>query len=112
MAPAEEVTLGEVYRLLGDVRGDFKALAAKVEERPDWQDVRRIENNLLEKQGAMETALLEKIANEKATREAALATSSRAIKALEDWNKWALRTTGGAVIVAVAGWVLAGNLVG
>ena len=101
MAPPDEVTLGEVYRGVLDMRGDIKALAAQVNERPDWQDVRRIENSMLEK-----------VANEKAAREAALGTASRAIKALEDWNKWALRTVGGGVILAVVGWVLAGNLAG
>lgn len=99
MAAPDEVTLGEVYRGVLDMRGDVKALAAQLNERPDWQDVRRIENNMLEKVNV-----------EKAAREVAVATASRAIKALEDWNKWALRTTGGAVIVATAGWVLAGNL--
>lgn len=99
MAPAEDVTLGEVYRLVGDVRSDFQRLAGKVEERPDWQDIRRIEN-----------ALLKDVADERAHREAALGTASRAIKALEDWNKWVLRTVGGAVMVSAVAWVLAGGL--
>lgn len=78
MATADDVTIGEVYRLLGDVRGDLRAMDAKVEERPDWQDVRRIENSLVEK-----------VTEERARREAAMATANRALKALEDrWDYW------------------------
>lgn len=79
----EAVTVGELGRNLArfekTVTDSLGTIGTKLDERPDWKDVRNIEGNLLER-----------------------------IKRLEDWQTWALRIVVGAVLVGILGlWVAA-----
>lgn len=88
-----EITAGEVARGLELIRGDIKELGAEVRERPDWQDIRRVESGLVLQ-----------IANERASRAIEYTSTSKAIAQLEDWNRWAVRIVFGAVATGVIGW--------
>lgn len=86
-----EVTLGEVYRLVAAQDGRLAAIQETITKRPTWEDVNRMEKARDDK---------EKLQNE-------------AIKALEDANRWLVRTViaallTGLVALAVAGIKLAG----
>lgn len=76
-----DVSTGEIGRRLdrfeSTVTGSLSDIASKLDARPDWQDVRRIEKGLLDR-----------------------------IATLEDWQKWAVRLILAAVILAVLGVVL------
>lgn len=100
-----EMAPGEVARALADVKEALKDngielnnLAAEVRKNPDWEDLRRSEK-----------ALEQRIIAEETMRKAERKVADTAIKALQDWNKWAVRTVGGLVLAAVAGVVLAGG---
>ena len=95
-----DVTTGEITRNLLEIKESVKDLTAAVEQRPNWEDLQR--------HGA---ALSAEIKAETAIRELERKTADKAIKALEDWNKWALRTVGAAVLVSAVGWALAGGFV-
>jgi hypothetical protein len=81
-APVEsDVSTGEIGRRLdrfeGAVTSALSDISGKLDLRPDWADVRRIEKGLQEQ-----------------------------ISRLEDWQRWAGRIIIGAVILAVLGVVL------
>jgi hypothetical protein len=81
-APVEsDVSTGEIGRRLDrfetTVTGALSDIAGKLDLRPDWADVRRIEKGLQER-----------------------------IQELEDWQKWAGRLIIGGVILAILGVVL------
>lgn len=101
MPTTAEMAPGEVARGLGEVKEALKELASEVRQTPDWDDLRRTE-----------AGLMQRVAAEEAMRRAERITADKAIKSLEDWNKWAVRTVGGAVLLAAAAWALAGGLVG
>lgn len=101
MIQTTEITTGEVTRNLEKVFTALDDLKVAVEARPNWDDLSRAE-----------AALKSEIRAEVVMREMQRAIADKSIKALEDWNKWALRTVGGAVILAAAGWALAGGLAG
>lgn len=44
-----DLTVGETYRNLIALRGDFNRMAAKLDDRPDWQDLKRVERGHDEK---------------------------------------------------------------
>lgn len=88
-----EITAGEVARGLELIRGDIKELGQEVRERPDWQDVRRIESGLMLQ-----------IANERAARAVDASATDKAIAQLEDWNRWAARLVLGALATGLIGW--------
>lgn len=94
-----EITAGEVARGLELIRGDIKELGAEVRERPDWQDIRRVESGLVLQ-----------IANEKAARVIETAAITKAIAQLEEWNAWAVRIAFGAAATGVIGWAVAAAL--
>lgn len=100
----DDVTTGEITRNLQALREEFKEgfkdLTSAVEKRPDWEDLQRHGQ-----------AVNARIDAETAIRELERKTADKAIKALEDWNKWALRTVGAAVLVATTGWVIGGGLI-
>lgn len=104
MLQTSDVTTGEITRNLQALREEFKEgfkdLTSAVEKRPDWEDLQRHGQ-----------AVNARIDAETAIRQLERATADKAIKALEDWNKWALRTVGAAVIVSAVGWVVAGGFV-
>lgn len=78
---SEAVTTGELGRRLekfeSTMTGTLGTVLDKLDNRPDWADVRRIEAGLSDR-----------------------------IKKLEDWQAWAGRLIIGAVILAVLGAVL------
>lgn len=93
---------GEVARALADVKEALKDngielsnLAAEVRKNPDWEDLRRAE-----------AALVLRIVAEETMRKAERKVADTAIKGLQDWNKWAVRTVGGLVLAAVGAVVL------
>lgn len=77
-APPQDVT---AWRL-GKIETALEAVLGKLDDRPDWKDVRAIE-----------------------------AVLSDRVKRLEDWQTWAGRLVLGAVILAVLGLVLVGGKV-
>ncbi len=91
----DEITAGEVARGLELIRADIKELAAEVRERPDWQDIRRVE-----------TGLQLQIANEATARQLERLAADKAIKGLEDWNTWAQRLILGALGTGLVGWIV------
>lgn len=101
MIQTTEVTTGEVTRNLEKVFKSLDNLTTAVEARPDWDDLRRTE-----------ASLTAQLTAEVTMRQAERMNADKSIKSLEDWNKWAVRTVGGAVLLAGAGWALAGGLVG
>lgn len=101
MLQTSEVTTGEVARGLGDLKKAVDSLTAEVKQHPDWDDMRRLEASVL--------ALVK--AEEK-MRQAERLAADKAIKALEDWNKWFLRTVGGLVLAAVGAVTLTGGVPG
>lgn len=78
---SEAVTTGELGRRLekfeSTMTGTLDTVLQKLDNRPDWADVRRIETGLTDR-----------------------------LKKLEDWQTWAGRVILGAVILAVLGVVL------
>lgn len=72
MSQSEEITLGEVARKLDSLAGDVKDLAGKVDDRPSWRDIQRVENGLMHR-----------------------------VKELEDWQKWAQRLAIGAIVSGI-----------
>lgn len=101
MLMTDDVTTGEITRNLGEIKEAVKEVKAAVEERPDWGDYKTLRETLRAELAA--AVALIKVEQ---------GTQDLAIKALEDWNKWAVRTVGGVVLVAAAGWVIAGGLAG
>ena len=85
MTPApvaeSDVSTGELGRRLDrfekTVTDALGGISSKLDDRPDWVDVRKIEAGLKE-----------------------------SIKRLEDWQAWAVRLVLGAVILAVLGGVV------
>lgn len=75
------VTTGELGRRLdrfeNTITNALGGFSTKLDDRPDWQDVRRIEANL-----------------------------EGRIKKLEEWQTWALRLGGPALIAAVGGMLV------
>ncbi|QIN94483.1 hypothetical protein SEA_WHYTU_14 [Arthrobacter phage Whytu] len=92
--PTDEITTGELGRRLDafgtTIQDGFKELGKKIDDRPDWQDVRRIESGLVER-----------IQAETKAREVAQRVADRAILALEDGRKWVSRSIIGAVGLGV-----------
>lgn len=101
MIQTTEITTGEVTRNLEKVFTALDDLKIAVEARPNWEDL-----------GRAEAALKSEIRAEVVMREMQREIADKAIRSLEDWNKWALRTVGGAVLLAGAGWALSGGLIG
>ena len=95
----EKVSLGEISRGLGALRSDVKELTSAVQQRPDW-------NDLKDAKASVEA----KVEAEAATREAERIVADKAIAALEDWNKWAVRIVLGAAGTGIVGWILSGGL--
>jgi hypothetical protein len=86
---ADDISTGELGRrldgLAGTVRDGMKELGDKVEARPDWADVRRVEKGLLDKLLALEQRL------------------SRS----ESWGTW-----GGRLVLGILGAAAVGSLLG
>lgn len=102
MAPGEVARgLSEVKEALRNTAAELNNLAAEVRKNPDWEDLRRSEK-----------ALEQRIIAEETMRKAERKVADTAIKSLQDWNKWAVRTVGGLVITAVAAVVLTGTVPG
>lgn len=108
MPTTAEMAPGEVARGLADVKDALRStatelnnLAVEVRKNPDWDDVRRLE-----------TALAAQIKTEAALRKAERITADLAIKSLQDWNKWFVRTVGGLVLAAVVTAALTGGVPG
>ena len=79
-----EVTLGEVYRLQVTQASVLEAIRDSMDKRPTWEDIKRQE----------------------AARDREQKEQNEAIKALEDNNRWTVRTVGAALITALAGLAL------
>lgn len=92
MAETEGITTGELSRAVALIRSDIGTLVAAIAARPDKEDLTKAEQ-------ALEARIL-------ATREIhelRAKIQDRAIKDLEDWQTWALRLGGPALVAAVAG---------
>jgi len=82
-ATDEAVTLGELGRRLAEVAGGVTDIRAKLENVPDWRDVQRVEDGLLDK--------IKNVAGK--------------VSDLEDGRKWTNRQIGAALIAGVGGLV-------
>lgn len=81
----EGITLGELGRRLLEVAGGVGDIRTKLENVPDWRDVQRVEDGLLERIKTLGTRVAE----------------------LEDSRKWTTRQIGAALIAGVGGLVAA-----
>lgn len=99
MPDTEPLAPGEIARGLTAIRLDIQQLGTKVEQRPDWNDVQRIERGLQDKVDA-ETKI----------RELERAIADKAIKALEEWNLWAVRIIIGTILTGVLVWMVTAAL--
>jgi hypothetical protein len=88
----QAITTGELSRAVGLIRGDIGQLRIDVNARPDWQDIRRVEEGLL--------ARIQALAAQAELKDQ---LQDKALAALEDWQKWALRLGAPAVVAAVVG---------
>ena len=79
-----DVTLGEVYRLVKGQGETLGSIKESIDKRPTWEDIKRME-------GARDREQKEQ---------------NEAIKALEDNNRWTIRTVGAALVTALAGLAL------
>lgn len=79
-----EVTLGEVGRKVDSLAESVKGLASKVDERPNWQDLKRVEDVWQAKHDAQ----------------------TKDIAAMSSWQTWAGRLMLGGVATAILGVVL------
>jgi hypothetical protein len=90
----EDVTLGEVFRSVQAMGQDLKGIAtnltAGLEKRPTWDDINRIESNRMAAEAAREAAVA-----------ATETLQNEAIKALQDNNKWLVRTAGAALVTGL-----------
>ena len=94
MTPPNEapVTLGELGRKVDDLGATMKELALRVDERPSWQDVRRIERGWEERLAAAVKQ-----------REIVTRSQDHRINNLEAWQTWAGRLAGGTVFTGIVG---------
>ena len=88
----QSITTGELSRAVGLIRGDIGQLRTDVNARPDWQDVRRVEDGLLARIQALGAQVERKDK-----------LQDKAINALEGWQTWALRLGGPALVAALVG---------
>lgn len=102
-APAgHEVTLGEVSRNVQGIRLDLIKLSDLIRERPDWQDVKRVEDGLTSKIDSVTDKSREKAK----TLESADAALEARLGKLEGWGNWATKLALGAIGAALLGGVL------
>lgn len=83
----EPVTLGEVARKLDTVVAAVDNVARRVEDRPSWEDIKRIEDSW----------------------RTFVALEQQRVTDLENWVTWAGRIVLGAILLAVLGVVLVGG---
>jgi hypothetical protein len=88
----QAVTTGELSRAVEAIRGDIGLLRTDVNLRPSWQDLRRVEEGL--RRDAAAAQVNQDLKNQ---------LQDKALDALEDWNKWALRLGAPAILAAVVG---------
>jgi len=89
-AVTEDVTLGEVFRSVQALGADLRAITSSMEKRPTWEDINRIEANRISADTARAAAT-----------QATETLQNEAIKALQDNNKWLVRTAGAALVTGV-----------
>jgi hypothetical protein len=86
------ITTGELSRAVELIRGDIGHLRTDVNTKPDWQDVRRIEEGLVQRMTA-----------EKERVDLKNLLQDKAIEAGEEWRRWALRLGAPALVAAMVG---------
>jgi len=91
------ITTGELARAVGLIRSDIGELTKALAARPDQEDLKRMEDGLVERIRA--AAELQALKN---------ALQDKAIAALEGWQVWALRLGGPALVAAVVGVLVNG----
>lgn len=90
--PEPPVTLGELGRKVDDLATTMKELAQRVDERPSWQDVRRIERGWEER-----------LAGAVKQREIVTRSQEHRINDLQAWQTWAGRLFMGGVASSIIG---------
>lgn len=91
----EGIGVPEVWRGVQAIRNDIKQLSEQVALRPDWQDLKRSEE-----------AIYHRVEAEVTVRQLERHTADKAIKALEDWNSWAIRIVLGSVGTGILGFII------
>lgn len=77
------------------IREDIREVRRGVEERPTWQDVKR-----------MEAGLTRDVMSETKARGVALASVNEDIEQLKAWNKYAVTTAVGLLATVLAAWLV------
>lgn len=83
-----DVTLGEVYRLIKDQSKTLDTMSYNMDKKPSWDDIERMEEARIER-GKLHAAKEQ--------------LQDQAIKALEDNNRWLVRTVIASLITGCAG---------
>lgn len=92
--PEDQMTVSEVYRVAKSIQASVDRLTEGLEQRPDWTDLKRSED-----------AIYTRINTEETVRKLERVAADKAIKALEDWNAWAVRLLLGGAATGILGWV-------
>lgn len=95
----DQIGVPEVWRGVQAIRADIAQLSADVALRPDWQDLKRSED-----------AIYARIEAEVTVRQLERHTADKAIKALEDWQSWAIRIVLGSIGTGILGWIITQGL--
>ena len=106
MPQSDGITTGEISRGLEAIREDIKELSRELRTRPDWNDVRRVENGLIASLTAereARAAQIEAVRENKKTEHTEL---KRQIAELEEWNTYAVRIVLGALGTGIVGWLV------
>lgn len=95
------ITTGELSRAVSLIRHDIGVLHQALASRPDKDDLRRVEDGLIERIRA--AAELQELRNQ---------LQDRSIIAIEGWQTWALRLGAPALLGSVVGVLINGSRIG
>jgi hypothetical protein len=90
-----DITPAEIWRGVRQISADIKELGRQLESRPDKDDLK-----------LMKDGILEQLHAEITIRELERKIADKAIKALEEWNSWAVRIVLGAAGTGITGWII------
>lgn len=107
---SDGMTTGEISRGLEAIREDIKDLSREVRTRPDWNDIRRVENGLIAQVQAERDARIAEVSALRAQKDAAHEVLRRSIADLEEWNTYAVRIVLSALGTGVVAWIVSAAL--
>lgn len=101
---AGEVTLGEISRNVTAMRLDFAEFRTELNNRPDWTDVKRVEDNLTAAAVAGDAGVRAEVT----VLAAQVTVLAGRVDKSEGWGVWGGRLVMGGVILALLGIALGG----